>query len=57
MLNGNGAKASLIAKFKHLHCNKSFLVMRRLFDAVVKPTMSYRFEVWGTLFSESLQPG
>ncbi len=39
--NGNGAKASLIAKFKHLHCDKSFPMMRRLFDAVVKPTVSY----------------
>ncbi len=55
--NGNGAKASLIAKFKHLHCDKSFPMMRRLFDAVVKPTVSYGCEVWGTLCSGNLQPG
>ncbi len=55
--NGNGAKAALIAKFKRLHCNKSFPMMRRLFDAVVKPTVSYGCEVWGTLCSGSLQPG
>ncbi len=55
--NGNGAKATLIAKFKRLHCNKSFPMMRRLFDAVVKPTVSYGCEVWGTLCSGSLQPG
>ncbi len=29
--NGNGVKATLIAKFKRLHCNKSFPMMRRLF--------------------------
>ncbi len=40
-----------------LHCNKSFPMMRRLFDAVVKPTVSYGCEVWGTLCSGSLQPG
>ncbi len=54
--NGNGAKATLIAKFKRLHCNKSFPMMRRLFDAVVKPTVSYGCEVWGTLCSGSLRP-
>ncbi len=58
--NGNGAKASLIAKFKRLHCNRSFPMMRRLFDAVVKPTVStvsYGCEVWASLCSGNLQPG
>ncbi len=54
--NGNGVKATLFAKFKRLHCNKSFPMMRRLFDAVVKPTVSNGCEVWGTLCSGSLQP-
>ncbi len=49
------AKATLIAK--RLHCNQSFPMMRHLFDAVVKPTVSYGCEVWGTLCSGSLQPG
>ncbi len=43
--NGHGAKAPLIAKFKQLHCDKSFPMMRRLFDTVVKPTVSYSCEV------------
>ncbi len=54
--NGNWAKATLIAKFKRLHFNKSFPMMRRLFDAVVRPTVCYGCEVWGTLCSGSLQP-
>ncbi len=29
-----------------LHCNKSFPMMRRLFDAAVKSTRSYGCEVW-----------
>ena len=32
-------------------------MMRRLFDAVVKPTVSYGCEVWGTLCSGNLKPG
>ncbi len=58
--NEKGAKASLIAKFKHLHCDKTFPTMRRLFslfDAVVKPTVSHGCEVWGTICSGNLQPG
>ncbi len=55
--SGNGARASLIAGSKHLHCDKSFPTMRRLVDAVVKPTVSYGCEVWGTLCSGNLQPG
>ncbi len=53
------AEASLISRFKHLLCDKSFPMMRRLFDAVVKPTVSYAYgcEVWGTLCSGKLQPG
>ena len=31
--------------------------MRRMFDAIVKPTVSYGFEVWGTLDTGNLQPG
>ncbi len=54
--NGNGAKASLIAKCKHLHCDKSFPMLRRLFDAVVKPMVSYGCEVRGILCSGNLQP-
>ncbi len=53
----NGAKASLIAKVTHLHCDKSFPMMRRLFDAVVKPTVSYDCGVWGTICSGDLQLG
>ena len=47
--NGKGAKAQLAAKYKGLHCDTSFPMMRRLFDAVVRPTVSYGCEVWGTL--------
>ncbi len=32
-------------------------MMRRLFDAVVKSTVSYGCEVWGTLCSGNLKPG
>ena len=46
--NGNGAKAGAAAKYKELHCDKSFLMIRRLFDAVVKPTASYGSKGWGT---------
>ena len=46
--NGNGAAARLSAKHKALMCSKSFPMMRRLFDAVVRPTVSYGSEVWAT---------
>ena len=52
--NGKGAKSVLAAKYKELHCDKSFPMMRRLFDAVVKPTVSYGSEIWGTLCSGGL---
>ena len=51
--NGKGAKSVLAAKYKELHCDKSFPMMRRLFDAVVKPTVSYGSEIWGTLGLEA----
>ena len=44
---------------KELHCDKSFPMMRRLFDAVVKPTVSYGCvgcEVWGTFCTDDLLP-
>ena len=39
-----------------LTCDKSFPMMRRLFDAVVKPTVSYGCEVWGTFCTGDLLP-
>ena len=36
--NGKGAAARLNAKHKALICSKSFPMMRRLFDAVVRPS-------------------
>ena len=54
--NGHGARACLSAKYKKLHCDKSFLMIRRLFDAVVKPTVSYGCEVWGTMCTGSMTP-
>ncbi|RZJ86024.1 MAG: hypothetical protein EOO60_13990, partial [Hymenobacter sp.] len=43
---GKGAAARLSAKHKALMCSKSFSMMRRLFDAVVRPTVSYGCQVW-----------
>ena len=39
--NGKGAAARLSAKHKALMCDQSFPMMRRLFDAVVRPTVLY----------------
>ena len=54
--NGKGAAARLSAKHKALMCDKSFPMMRRLFDAVVRPTVSYGCEVWGPACSLALVP-
>ncbi len=54
--NGKGAAARLNAKHKALMCNKSFPMMRRLFDAVVRPTVSYGCEVWAPACSQPLSP-
>ena len=55
--NGKGANARLHAKYKGLICDKSFPMMRRLFDAVVLPTVSYGCEVWAPACSGTLDPG
>ena len=55
--NGKGANARLQAKYKGLMCDKSFPMMRRLFDAVVLPTVSYGCEVWAPACSGTLDPG
>ncbi len=54
--NGNGAKVSLIGTHKQLHCAKTFPMMSCLFDAVVKPILSYGCEVWGIFCFGYLQP-
>ena len=54
--NGNGARARLAAKYKALDCDKSFPMMRRLFDAVVRPTVSYGCEIWGPLCAGGMAP-
>ena len=46
--NGTAARVRLAAQYKGLQCDKSFPMMKRLFDAVVFPTCSYGCEVWGT---------
>ena len=53
---GKGAAARLSAKHKALMCDKSFPMMRRLFDAVVRPTVSYGCEVWAPACSLALVP-
>ena len=52
--NAVGACAKLRAKFRGLLCQQSFPMMRRLFDALVLPTMSYGSEVQGPSCSPSL---
>ena len=54
--NGKGAAARLSAKHKALMCSKSFPMIRRLFDAVVRPTVSYGCEVWASACSQALGP-
>ena len=54
--NAVGARAQLQAKFRRLMCDKSVPMMRRLFDALVMPTVSYGAEIWGTLCSHPLPP-
>ena len=44
--NGKGAAARLSAKHRALVCDVCFPMMRRLFDAVVCPTVLYGCEVW-----------
>ena len=52
--NGKGVAARLNAKHEALMCSKSFPMMRRLFDAVVRPTVSYGCEVWAPACSQPL---
>ena len=52
--NAVGACAQLRAKFIGLLCQKSFPMMRHLFDALVLPTMSYGSELWGLSCSPTL---
>ena len=52
--NATGACARLQAKHKGLMCDKSFPMMRRLFDALVLPTVSFGAEVWGPLCTRVL---
>ena len=54
--NGKGATALLHQKFKKLMCDRSFPMMRRLFDAIVLPTVSYGCEVWVPDCSRALGP-
>ena len=49
--NGKGAVARLTAKFAGLICNNSFPMLRRLFDAVILPPVSYGCEVWAPALS------
>ena len=51
---GACAQPGLRAKFRGLLCQQSFPIMRRLFDALVLPIVSYGSEVWGPSCSPSL---
>ncbi len=42
--------------YKALGCDSSFAMMRRLFAAVVKPTVAYGCEIWGTLCVGNMVP-
>ena len=53
--NALGARAQLQTKLKRLMCDKSVPLLRRLFDALVLPTVSYGAESWGTFCSHPLQ--
>ena len=54
--NAVGALSLLRSKFKRLMCDTSLPMMRRLFDALVLPAVSYGSEVWGPLCSPVLPP-
>ena len=54
---GKSAAARLSAKHKALMCSRSFPVMRRLFNAVIRPTVSFGCEVWAPACSLALDPG
>ena len=52
--NAVDACAQLQAQFRGHLCQKSFPMMRPLFDALVLPTVSYGSEVWGPFCSPTL---
>ena len=54
--NGKGAAARLSAKHKTLMCEVSFPMMRRLFNAAVRPTVLYGCDVWAPACSLALVP-
>ena len=47
---------SLAARHRALICDKSFPMMRRLFDAIVRPTISCGCEVWAPACSLASVP-
>ena len=52
--NGKGPSLFLRPSIRNSTVTSLFPMMRRLFDAVVKPTVSYGSEIWGTLCSGGL---